>query len=130
MEEWSKFGLIILVIVKMKSFGIKAPIQALLKAILVDYPGGQILSEGLQNAEDSGANSFSICLDLRYHCAESVRHKGHEILRGPSILLVDDGCGFHDSNWKSLMHVHQSEKRNSPRDIGRFGMGSRCAKMS
>jgi hypothetical protein len=109
----------------MKSFGLKAPIQAQLKAILVDYPGGQILSEGLQNAEDSGANTFSICLDLMDHCGESLRHEGLEKLRGPSILLVDDGRGFLDSNWTSLMNLNQSEKRNSPRDIGRFGMGSR-----
>ena len=33
--------------------------------------------------------------------------------------------GFGEREWKSLQNLHQSEKKNSPRDIGRFGMGSR-----
>lgn len=33
--------------------------------------------------------------------------------------------GFGKTEWTSLQNLHRSEKRNSPRDIGRFGMGSR-----
>ena len=39
--------------------------NACLQAILLDYPGGQLQDEALQNAEDSGATEFALVLDLR-----------------------------------------------------------------
>ena len=70
---------------KTKSFCLRAPIPAQLEAILADYPGGQLLSEALQNAEDSGARSFELTLDLR-------RHDGiDEQLSGPAFVISDDG---------------------------------------
>ena len=41
----------------MEIFELQAPIKSQILAILEDYPGGQILEEGLQNAEDSKASS-------------------------------------------------------------------------
>ena len=32
-----------------------------------ENPAGQVLSEGLQNAEDAGASKFAFMLDLRRH---------------------------------------------------------------
>ena len=103
----------------MESFGLRAPIKAQLQAILHEYPGGQLLSEGLQNAEDSDACTFCIVLDDRRHDLPESR------LGGPAFLLADDGRGFGAVEWRSLQNLHQSEKRDSPRDIGRYGMGSR-----
>ena len=50
---------------KRGSFGLRAPIKAQLLHILEDYPGGQLLSEALQNAEDGGASEFALLLDKR-----------------------------------------------------------------
>lgn len=69
----------------MESFELKAPIRDQLKAILADYPGGQLISEALQNAEDSAARSFELTLDLRRHDVDETR------LAGPAFVLSDDG---------------------------------------
>ena len=52
---------------KKKRRSLTAPIKATLRSILEDYPGGQLLSEALQNAEDSGSTSFALMLDERQH---------------------------------------------------------------
>ena len=107
-----------------RSFGLTAPIKQQLEAILRDYPGGQLLSEALQNAEDSGASTFVLTLDLRAHDAVKERSLDQRLSR-PAFVLADDGRGFGDREWSSLQKLHASEKSDSPREIGRFGMGSR-----
>ena len=42
-----------------------------------------------------------------------------------AFVLIDDGAGFGAREWKSIMNLNASEKRTSPKEIGRFGMGSR-----
>jgi HEPN domain-containing protein len=84
-----------------------------------------MLYEGLQNAEDSGATRFDVLLDLRSHCMEGLRHPELARCAGPAFVLADNGVGFDERNWRSLQNLHQSEKKDSPREIGRFGMGSR-----
>jgi len=103
----------------MTKFRLKAPIKPQLLHILEDYPGGQLLSEALQNAEDGGASEFALVLDQR-----TVRGISPE-LGGPAFVLIDNGSGFGDKAWESLQNLHQSEKRDSPSSIGAYGMGSR-----
>ena len=102
-------------------FQLESPIKEALLAILADYPGGQLLSEALQNAEDAGAEQFELTLDLRTH-AKGVNDSR---LTGPAFILADNGNGFTDREWGSIKRLHDSAKRDSPREIGRFGMGSR-----
>lgn len=94
--------------------------KAQLQHILEDYPGGQLLSEALQNAEDGGASEFTLLLDMREQ-----QDVAERALAGPAFMLIDNGAGFSDREWRSLRNVHRSEKRSSPREIGCFGMGSR-----
>jgi hypothetical protein len=117
-----------------KSFGLTAPIKEQLEAILRDYPGGQLLSEALQNAEDSGADTFLLTLDLRTHECSQTTASGTVAgtsqrldprLSRPAFVLADNGRGFGEREWTSLQKLHASEKTDSPREIGRFGMGSR-----
>ena len=103
----------------MEHFGLRAPIKEQLEAILLDYPGGQLLAEALQNAEDSKATEFSLVLDECHH------HGVDDQLSGPAFLLLDNGCGFSDREWRSLQNLNRSEKKNVPGEIGRYGMGSR-----
>lgn len=51
------------------------PVNAI-EAVLKQYPGGQILSEGLQNADDAGAKKFSLLLDKRCHPCKAMREHG------------------------------------------------------
>lgn len=72
--------------------------------ILEDYPGGQLLSEALQNAEDGGASQFTLMLDLRHHQVE-------QQIGGAGFVLIDNGVGFGPLEWKSLLNVMQSAKQ-------------------
>lgn len=103
---------------EMEGFSLEAPIVKQLQHILRSYPGGQLLSEALQNAEDSCSETFVLMLDERTHAVEPC-------LNGPAFVLMDDGRGFSDLDWSSMKSLNDSQKRKSPRDIGRFGMGSR-----
>ena len=79
---------------------LKAPIKATLRSILEDYPGGQLLSEALQNAEDSGSRSFVLILDKRQH-GEAVDRR----LAGPDFVLFDDGCGLGEDELESIQFL-------------------------
>ena len=132
----------------MRRWGLRAPIKDQLAAILQDYPGGQLLDEALQNAEDSWSTEFALMLDLREHGTLDTR------LAGPAFVLFDNGRGLGEREWTrrgasclsssshlsefappvvpicvrvlfNLQNLHRSEKRDSPREIGRYGMGSR-----
>ena len=89
-----------------------------------EYPAGQVLSEGLQNAEDAGASKFAFMLDLRRHAVPGLDPSLQDF-SGPAFVLADDGRGFAGREWESLQHLHASKKRDSPSDIGSFGMGTR-----
>ena len=85
-----------------------------------------MLAEGLQNAEDSGATHFAIVHDTRNTAAcTPAKDKREALLQGHAFLLLDNGRGFGQREWRSLQNLHQSEKKHSPREIGRYGMGSR-----
>ena len=84
------------------------------QAILHDYPGGQLLDEALQNAEDSGATSFALVLDLRQHAGVDAR------LAGPAFVLIDNGRGLGEREWTSLQNLNRSEKRECVRVTPRF----------
>jgi len=99
--------------------GLVASVRPVLESILLDYPGGQLLEEALQNAEDQGAASFSLMLDLRQHAGVL------DPMSGPAFVLVDSGSGFGRAEWRSLRHLHDSGKKENPASIGQFGMGSR-----
>ena len=62
--------------------------KAQLQHILEDYPGGQLLSEALQNAEDGGASQFTLLLDMRQHAVQQ------RAIGGPAFVLIDNGVGF------------------------------------
>jgi hypothetical protein len=103
----------------MEDDGLVVDVIPVLQSILVDYPGGQLLEEALQNAEDSGAETFSLLLDLRHHEGVDPR------LSGPAFVLLDSGKGLQDREWDSLRNLYNSKKRDNPSEIGQYGMGSR-----
>lgn len=119
----------------MAAFGLRvSPVDAL-KAILADYPGGQILSEGLQNADDAGAGRFSLMLDKRtrsdLQASQGATNPGKKPRAAllphtqcASMVMFDDG-GFQDQDWESLQNIYASVKADAPKDTGQFGMGSR-----
>ena len=110
-------------------FGVRVSPNAVLKNLLQHYPsGGQFISEALQNAEDTDrATKFCAVLDLKQHPTGQIRQDHRtwrERLQGPAILFYDNG-GFRDRDWESLQKIYNSEKRHSPSEVGKYGMGSR-----
>ncbi|KAK3281745.1 hypothetical protein CYMTET_10479 [Cymbomonas tetramitiformis] len=108
----------------MSGFSLEVDPVGALRNILSDYPGGQMLQEGLQNADDAKASRFALLLDLRRHPTRGLRHPGLERAQSEALVLFDDG-GFKERDWRSLRRMYRSEKENSPTDTGRYGMGSR-----
>ena len=68
-----------------------------------EYPAGQVLSEGLQNAEDAGASKFAFVLDLRRHAVPGL-DPSLQGFSGPAFVLADDRRGFAGLEWESLQH--------------------------
>ena len=110
-------------------YEMKVDVRAAINNILEQYPDGQILSEALQNAEDVGAGTFRIVLDLRTHDVESdptCKGVNRDYCRGPAFVLIDDGAGFRSQDWGALYKIFGSHvSKHTPGDIGRFGMGTR-----
>ena len=101
-------------VIRMKRRSLKASVKPTLQKILEDYPGGQLLSEALQNAEDSGSTNFALMLDLRQHDSGAV----DERLVGPAFVLVDDGSGLGEVELSSLCNLHDSANATRPPTSG------------
>ena len=88
----------------------------------------RFIREALQNAEDTNKSThFCAVLDLQHHPKKRIRQDcqpWRERLQGPAILFYDDG-GFDERDWQSLQRIYDSEKRHSPSEVGKYGMGSR-----
>ena len=88
----------------------------------------RFISEALQNAEDTNRSThFCAALDLQQHPEQRIRQdfqpwRGR--LQGPGFLFYDNG-GFFDRDWSSLERIYDSEKKHSPSEVGKYGMGSR-----
>lgn len=111
-----------------EDFGVQVSPSSVLQNLLQQYPsGGQFISEALQNAEDTDrATRFCAVLDLQHHPTEHIRkdYSWRARLQGPAILFYDNG-GFEERDWKSLQSFYKSEKKHSPSEVGKYGMGSR-----
>lgn len=71
----------------------------------------------MQNADDAGATRFAIMLDLRQHPLVGLRFPNLDRVQGDAMILFDD-AGFQPKDWKSLINIHQSEKKKSPFTTG------------
>ena len=123
------FGALTTMRAQRRSFGVRVSPSPVLRNLLQHYPsGGQFISEALQNAEDTDrATKFCAVLDLQHHPTDQIRQDHRtwrERFQGPAILFYDNG-GFRDRDWESLQQIYNSEKRHSPSEVGKYGMGSR-----
>ena len=70
-----------------------------------------------------GSVQFWICSTTQRSTFERITLGGLG-LQGPAILFYDNG-GFEERDWKSLQSFYKSEKKHSPSEVGKYGMGSR-----
>ena len=66
-------------------------------------------------------------LDSRSHsenleCFAAIHKDLAERFKGPALLAYND-AKFSNTDWKSIQKPQQSEKRNDPLKVGKFGIG-------
>ena len=77
--------------------------------MLVNYPEGALLKEMTQNADDAGASTFKVVLDLRSHDSRSLSFPGTAEFQGPALLTYNDAV-FTDTDLESIQNVGASRK--------------------
>lgn len=106
-----------------ESFGQTESLTNRLKGILDLYPDGNpILSELIQNADDSGATKVCIMLDYNSYDTESLLDSSLGPLQGPSLLFHNNST-FTEDDFKALARIGQGSKIEKLATTGRFGLG-------
>jgi hypothetical protein len=109
--------------VRGESRGQHEPTWRRIRGLIDKYPNdSSILKELIQNADDGGARSITIMLDLtRIPCCSMPRPE-MELLLGPAILAFND-APFRDSDFDNLENLAHSGKVEDASKIGRYGLG-------
>lgn len=109
-----------------EDFGQKVDLTASIRGILRNYPEGTaVFKELIQNADDAGARSISLCLDCRHHGAAKLADAALAQFQGPSLLVYNDAM-FTKEDFQSIQRIGDSLKNqteSSKTKIGRFGIG-------
>ena len=61
-------------------------------------------------------------LDSRQHRTQSLVHKRLERFQGPALLAYNDAV-FKPEDWRGIQNFKQSEKKDDPFKVGKFGIG-------
>ena len=106
-----------------EAFGQAESLTGRLRTILDMYPDGNpILSELIQNADDSGATVVKIMIDENSYPVESLMDVSVAPLQGPSLLLYNNST-FSEADFRSLARIGQGSKLEKLSATGRFGLG-------
>lgn len=91
-------------------FGQRVDLCVRIREVLSAYPESSTARELLQNADDAGARSFSLCLDLRAHPSAQMAYPGLASLQGPALIAFNDAT-FTEADWASIQRIGDSLKR-------------------
>ena len=105
-------------------FGQKVDLCQRIRDVLTNYPEGALLKEMVQNADDAGAGTFRVMLDLRSHGTETLLAPLTASFQGPALVTYNDAV-FTDRDFESIQHIGGSRKTDadSRTKTGRFGVG-------
>ena len=76
----------------------------------------------IQNADDAGASEVNFLLDERTHGVASLENPELARFQGPA-LYCHNNATFKDEDWKGILNIGKSGKKEDPLKIGRFGIG-------
>ncbi|GMH69495.1 hypothetical protein TrRE_jg392, partial [Triparma retinervis] len=106
-----------------ESFGQAESLTRRLKNIIEMYPEGpSILSELIQNADDSKATTVKILVSKKSNPTSSLLGPKMDKWQGPSIYVYNDST-FTDRDFVNLSKIGQASKLDKLITTGRFGLG-------
>ncbi|KAK7407784.1 hypothetical protein VNO78_09866 [Psophocarpus tetragonolobus] len=107
----------------LEDFGQTVDLTRRIREVLLNYPEGTtVLKELIQNADDAGATTVSLCLDRRYHGRDSLLSDSLAQWQGPALLAFNDAV-FTEDDFVSISKIGGSTKHGQASKTGRFGVG-------
>lgn len=107
----------------LEDFGQTVDLTRRIREVLLNYPEGTtVLKELIQNADDAGATTVSLCLDRRSHGRESLLSDSLSQWQGPALLAYNDAV-FSEEDFVSISKIGGSSKHGQASKTGRFGVG-------
>jgi len=107
-------------------FGQRVDLTVRLRELLRSYPEGtSVLRELAQNADDAGARTFALMLDLRAHAAAALLAPSMRALHAAPALLAFNDAAFTARDFAAIQRIGDSLKREDSQGAktGRFGLG-------
>ncbi|RYR05986.1 hypothetical protein Ahy_B06g085796 [Arachis hypogaea] len=90
--------------------------------VLVNYlEGTTVLKELIQNANDAGATTVSLCLDCHFHRCDSLITNTLVQWQGPAVLAYNDTV-FTKEDFVNISMIGGSSKHGQTWKTGRFGV--------
>ncbi|KAI5397188.1 hypothetical protein KIW84_063128 [Lathyrus oleraceus] len=107
----------------LEDFGQTVDLTRRIREVLLNYPEGTtVLKELIQNADDAGATTVSLCLDLRSHGRDSLLSDSLSQWQGPALLAYNNAV-FSEEDFVSISKIGGSSKHGQASKTGRFGVG-------
>ncbi|XP_014490933.1 uncharacterized protein LOC106753623 isoform X1 [Vigna radiata var. radiata] len=107
----------------LEDFGQTVDLTRRIREVLLNYPEGTtVLKELIQNADDAGATTVSLCLDRRTHRGDSLLTNSLAQWQGPALLAYNNAV-FTEDDFVSISKIGGSAKHGQASKTGRFGVG-------
>lgn len=104
-------------------FGQREPLAVRIRGLIREYPRDLgLLKEFIQNADDAGASTVHMTLDLREWPQDAIENDHLKAALRPA-LVVQNNRPFTDQDFEHIQRLGDSGKVVDPAKIGRFGRG-------
>ena len=81
-----------------------------------------IFQELIQNADDAGAAEVKFLYDSQSYKTKYLTSPELANFQGPALYAFNDAT-FEDDDWEGIQNLMESNKKDDPLKVGRFGIG-------